>query len=419
MPEYTFSGWDKGLNNRAKPSELERSELIKAENVDLLPGGSPRKRQGYTQVLSGSNFSCLVSTPYFAAFRRDGKFCTTRTFVDVAEHFPVEDFSHVQLNDELIISDGKVTARVLSDITILPLGQPNPPNQPTLSTEPSGGLYEGYYLVAITFVGKQGQESGTGEAARIFVPEGGGITLSGIPTHPDARQVRVYMSDVNGENLYMRSVIPIGQSVYELGYKRARKRLETQFMAPLPPGRYLCVHKARLYTAVGSVLIFSEPFSLGMYNTLKGYIPFPSEISGLAAVDGGIYVCERENDNISFLSGASPDKFTRTTVSEIGIQPGTLSTVDGGFFTSQLKGMEVAVWWSKNGEFMLGTPTGEVRPVKDTDVSIPEYELGFISEVTRQGVKQLVSVMKNPEAQSTSAIQDELTVEVHRNGITL
>ena len=418
MAEFEFRGWGSGLNNRARESELAIDELRKAENVDILPGGAPRKRQGYSRLIEGGSFGNLVSTPRFAAFRRNGVFCTTSDFIEIQEHFPVKDFCTAVLNDELIVMDGEVAKRVLPDRSVFDLGQIGPSRQPYLAVaEDAGGLYAGAYMLAITYVGASGQESGTCEAAYIQIPEGAGIQLTDIPQHESARQIRIYMSDVNSENLYFRTSLPAGQTSYVLPYKRAKKKLSTQFMAPLPPGRHLCEYNARLFTAVGNVLLFSEPLNIGMYDSLKGYIMFAAEITGLASVDGGIYVCD--GDTVSFLGGASPDTFTRSTVSYHGVQPNTLTTVNGGFFASQLTGKDVAVWWSKTGVFMLGTPDGDVRPVKDTDVLAPQYETGFVSEVTRQGVKQLVSVMKNPESHSASVIQDEISVEVHRNGILL
>ena len=46
----------------------------------------------------------------------------------------------------------------------------------------------------------------------------------------------------------------------------------------------------RLLVAVGSLLIYSEPFMPGLYRPSKNYIPFPAPITVLEACGAGVFV---------------------------------------------------------------------------------------------------------------------------------
>ena len=418
MADANINGWGRGLNNRLREDSLPQDALRKADNVDLLHGGKPRRREGYTPIFPAVSCDSLHATEDFAVFRRSGTLCATSDFQNVVELEAVDRFSAVELNDEMIVMDGRKSLKVATNFSYQPLGVQAPAYQPVVTAQTSGSLFEGYYLVAVTHLNEHGEESGTPTSARVYLEADSSILLTGFNLPPEVTKVRIYASDANGEALYLRDEVEaVPDLEYTLNYKRSRTKLRTQFFKRLPSSRIVTEFKGRIYVGIGSIIVFSQPLYYGLYDSTKDYIMFASDIQGIAAVDGGMFVADE--DSVSFLSGNNPNTFSRKTVSTQPIQKGTMSVVDGGSIDPSLQGREVAVWWAREGNLYVGMPDGSVTKLKDADLAIPEYEQGFITEVAREGVHQLVSVMKNPETQSASAFQDDFEIEVHRNGITL
>ena len=418
--EFNFPGWVSGLNNIAREDLLDPRQLRKATNVDLLPGGHPRRRQGYTKVLGDGHYHSLFATPNYLVFVKDGTLCVTNDAVNVEEVAEdVRELTGVVINDEFYFSDGQTTGILSTEGRLRPLGIISPSRQPFVSAASEGGLFEGYYQVAITYLADDGRESGTGQAESVSVPEGGGISLSDIP-QPEQGEVvavRIYASDPNGENLYFRTSVPVGQTSYELGYLKSKKKLNTQFHQAMPAGDHFQFANGRLYAAVSNTLVFSNAMNFGQYHSTDGYLMFATALVGFAASDTGVFVSDQTK--VYFLEGTNPEQFSRREVQPSPAQRGTMTTVDGGLFNETLAGTRTPVWWAQEGHLVIGLPDGTIQRINEADVAIPQYERGAVAEVHREGVKQLVSVMKNPGMRSSTAFEDSATIEVHRNGIEI
>jgi len=418
--EFNFPGWVSGLNNIAREDLLDPRQLRKATNVDLLPGGHPRRRQGYTKVLGDGHYHSLFATPNYLVFVKDGKLCVTEDIDHVEEVAEdVRELTGVVINDEFYFSDGQTTGILSTEGRLRPLGIISPSRQPFVSAASEGGLFEGLYQVAITYLANDGRESGTGQAESVFVPEGGGISLSGIP-QPEQSEVvavRIYASDPNGENLYFRTSVPVGQTSYELGYLKSKKKLNTQFHQAMPAGDHFCFFNGRLYAAVHNTLVMSDPLNFGHYHGTDGYFMMVTAIQGLAPVDEGLFVSD--SNRVYFLHGQRPGDFRSTIVHEHAAQHGTMTTVSGEIFRESLASTVIAVWWSTDGHLIAGMPDGTIQRIKEADISAPLYEAGTVAEVRREGVRQLLAVMKNPKQQGALAAKDSVDATVHRNGIEL
>lgn len=420
MTELRFPGWVDGVNNVAKEQLLGLTELRKAENVDLDRGAHPARRKGYTKVFGDGRFSTLHAFAGSLYFVKDHALCVSSDMqsydeLDQGWHAP----TFVELNSELIISDSDRTATITQAGDLVEFSAVGPGSQPQLAVADDGGLYAGWYQIAITYVNEFGHETGTKAAARIEVPEGRGIQLFAIPQpqDPSVTRIRIYASSVNGEVLFFRTSIPVGQTEYQLSYIQPKKRLQTQFLQPLPSSQHMLAYRGRLYVVGGAFLIFSEPFNYRLHDPVNNYVGFGSRIRGIAAVERGIYVAEE--NQISFVSGAKPDDFALNMVLRKPAQPGTLTTVDGRYLDQGLAGQKVACWWSEDGHFYFGSPDGTAVPVKPAEVAIPLYRQGVVKSVKRDGLDQLISLMKNPQRDSAFAAEDSVDVTVRRNGINL
>lgn len=84
-----------------------------------------------------------------------------------------------------------------------------------------------------------------------------------------------------------------------------------QALTPMPPGQCIAHHNARLLVAVGSVLVYSEPFTPHLRDAAKGFEIFPAPITCLAAVEGGVMVL---SDKTYFIAGGFPAQEVRAVL---------------------------------------------------------------------------------------------------------
>lgn len=422
MAEFKFTRFRSGVNNVLRDDLLNRTQLKKALNVDLLPGGIPKRRKGYQRLLSGGTFHSLYAAPDFLLFVEDGvlkRFDGTGVAVVVHSGGYANPVRYAEVNGEVFSTDSTRTGVVDTEGGYRKLGAETPAGQPSIAAISDGGLFEGLYQVAITYLSKSGAESGTIEASNVSVSEGGGVRLSNIPQPQEAETVavRVYASDPNGENLYFRTQIPLGQTSYDLGYLQPGKKLDAMFKDRMPAGQAIGFFNGRLYVADNELLAFSDPLDFGRYSILDGYVLADYKILMVRAVTGGVFVATEKG--IDFYSGARPADFQKTRVSMDSVIEGSDTLVDGSFFDGELAGRQVAVWWSTEGIMEIGLPDGTVRKIREGELALPSYESGSVAEVDREGVRQLVSVMKNPGTESGLAFGDEAEITVHRNGVEI
>jgi hypothetical protein len=231
--------------------------------------------------------------------------------------------------------------------------------------------------------------------------------------------VRVYMSNANGEELYAARDVSPGTTSTVLTGLPDGKALEVQFLEPLPAGHLVRKYNGRLYSAVDNVLFYSQAMRYGLCNLAFDYIEFDSRIDAVRPVEGGIFVSAGKR--VHFFSGNDPDQFERSLAHPYGIVEGTDVEVRAGLFSFEsLKTGTVAVWWSKNGTMVIGLPNGQVLPIRDGELSLPEFSRGATMVREQDGIQQLVSVLQDPRSvNSPLAARDEATVAVHRNGIEI
>lgn len=420
--EKTLGSFTGGLNNVAREDQLSDSQLRKALNVDILPSGKIRRRRGFSSIYEGAGMHSLYATPNFLLLVEQSRLIQMFSDFIPRELYQgpfKEPLRYVEINGEVYLTDGRIGVIVSDSGEIRSFGVELPSGQPVMTPTSSGGLYAGSYQVAVTFLDKYGRESGATSPAIIRIPENGGVNLSNIPQPQDnaVRSIRIYMSDVEGDLLYLRTQVPVGQHSYLLGNIPAKKQLDSLFKAPMPPGEAVAFYNGRLYVAASNTLVFSDALDYGRYHVNDNYYLFASEILFVLPVSKGLFIGTRQG--VEFFEGESPASFSRSVVTPISSIEGTGTCVSGVFFASELADTEVATWWGSDGVFYVGLPDGKLLNVKRTELALPDYESGAVAEVHREGVRQLVSVLKNPKANATIAFGDTLEVEIHRNGLQL
>jgi hypothetical protein len=117
-----------------------------------------------------------------------------------------------------------------------------------------------------------------------------------------------------------------------------------QVLAPMPAGQCIAYHAGRLLVAVGSVLVYSEPFSPNVRDVAAGYEMFPAPITCIAAVEGGVFVMA---DQTYFIPDGFPAKEVRAVLAYGAPEQQAGYRQDGG---AHWMGTEGVVSCSKRGE---------------------------------------------------------------------
>lgn len=128
-----------------------------------------------------------------------------------------------------------------------------------------------------------------------------------------------------------------------------------QPLVPMPPGQHIAYHAGRLLVAVGTALIYSEPFTPTLRDEAKGFELFPAPITCLAAVEAGVFVVA---DQTYFLPGGLPAENVRSVL-EYGAppqQPG--HRPDGG------------VHWMSSRGLVSCTRTGEIQNLQEAHIAL-------------------------------------------------
>lgn len=128
-----------------------------------------------------------------------------------------------------------------------------------------------------------------------------------------------------------------------------------QDLVPMPPGSNLAYHNARLLVAVGSALIYSEPFTPHLRDAARGFELFPEPITCVAAVEAGVFVVA---DKTYFIAGGFPAQTVRAVLPYGGPSQQAGYRPDGG-----------AHWMSTRG-VVACNKDGEITNLQDKHIAI-------------------------------------------------
>ena len=410
-------GFARGKDTVSPEAALPAGSLREARNVDIDRAGRVRRRAGFTRRYAGAGIHSLWGDGTRAFFVAGGALkrllpdWTAKTLQSGLA--PDRLLSYELVNGEVWWSNGEASGRIGADDAVRPWGVSAPAGQPLLAPLAHGGLDAGTYQVAVTFARADGEESGTGLAAVVDVPQGGGIELSAIPQGA-ADRIRVYASPPNGEALLLHGELPMGTTGAVLARTIRGRRLETQLTEPLPAGQIVRHYNARMWIAADRVLYASLPFRYALYRPHQDYFLFPARITVLEPVADGLFVVA---DATYFLAGAGPEQMALRTVDDAGGVEGTGARVPARHVGVEVPG-EVAYWLGTRGA-VLGLPGGGLKAVTEDRVALPAYAAGATLAREREGIRQLVTTVREPGPASGFGVSDAVVVEVRRNGVLL
>jgi len=425
----SIPGWPGGLNNRARETESVNIDnrlkipvgqfLRGATNVDLTLQGKPLRRPGYTSLQTGFMHSLWRSGDVpFALVVYEGYLCSIsgpeRAIAQLQAVDWVRPMSYATVNDRVYFSNGidKGCVNFLGVLQVwgLPVSSP-----PVLAATADLGLNAGQYQVAVTYRASTGEEGGASEPVAITVTQGQGIAVT-LPTPPaGVAYVNVYVTQANSEVFNLYAMLPPVTSSLDIGIAGMGEGrvLETLNLAPPLPADLVRYFNGRLYFSVGEAVFFTEALRYGLVRYSQNVYMMPGEVTLLEPSEDGLYV--GYDDTVVFIRGENPYDVTQTRVNSRGPVKYTGTRIPGYFLD---RGQEyIPVWWTLQGGLVAGLPGGETLRMTEDRLAVPTFGAGAIFAREREGMRHLVSALRQPGQDSFGA-SDSVVAEIRRNALS-
>lgn len=370
MSQPTFTAFA-GIRNTLDPERLgvaqrqrggidQRTDLTAAVNIDLDDSGRASRRAGQTRVVAGAVHS-LWSDGASCLFVQDGALRLLHpdySSAILATGLTDAKLAYVGVNGAVYWSDGSRTGAVVGGAAAS-WGLALPPAQPAATVIP-GVLPAGTYQYALTWLAEDGQESGTGPAARIDLGDGSGLRFA-WPAPLDARIARaaLYVTAPNGTVPYLASVADARAGVADWRGGDLALPLATQWLDAPPPGQDLTWHRGRIWIAAGEFLFATNALGYG-YCDLRDYLALDgSPIRFVAGLQHGLFVGTARA--VYYLAGDTFESMDVNSVVDGYAVPGSALVVDGFGATLDpaLAGVQCLLFACARG-VCLGKPDGSV-----------------------------------------------------------
>jgi len=398
-----------GMNNLSPDYSVPLGKARNIVNCDVDDYGNVQfPRQGSTKVYAGADCHSWFSheTDTILGFFVEGnelKSLNSDLTVTALKTVGNSEMSYCRLGDTVFFSNGAVSGRYKFG-TVFEWGVDNPPIQPTAMVTQTGGLYAGEHLVAITWL-SNGEESGSVNARVVTVQDGGGIRLSSFPVPPSyVDSVAVYVSSVNGADLYLYDEYPATIDEVSIRYFVGTIKLEHQFIQKVKPGLGLTVHNGRIYWRDGTLIRFTDAHRYGAYSAFN-YVPFEDVVTNIVSVPSVLFVTTKRA--IYRVDSIDTDQMSLITVKTFG------AVVDSVCYDDTDK---TAYVMTDNGFVVLASDGA--KELHGDQVIPPMFDRGTTAILSQNGFRKLVFVGQNAKV---SALQhpDYSASEVARKGNNL
>lgn len=374
----TYSAF-RGLRNDITSERFEPGDLAVAQNIDIDSSGRIARRDGYSAlgIATGGAHSLWANKDgtqcYFGAgagLYQLTQSSTTYSTTLLKTLTTAARISFEQVNDRVYFSNG-VDTGVIEQAAVRSWGVA-PPALPAI-TIGTGGMPAGAYLVTMTWLRDDGQESGAPQAIAVQIPaDNGMLVFSGMqpPSDPSIVARAIYVSEPNGETMYRALVVAAGvtSTTYANDTLELNLPLDSSLLQAAPAGQLVTNYRGCMFVAVGDMLYPSEPFAYERFDLQRG-IPLDGRITMIApmtdrelydtAKTSGFFVGTTHSCGV--IIGSSPTDFQYVPKTRYGAIFGTQTFVDGSVFEDGSAGAKDLPMWLTAKGLCVGMPGMEVR----------------------------------------------------------
>lgn len=382
-----------GSNNIAKPERLPEGAVVDSVNMDFTVGGKAERRAGYTLLRE-----CDEGKELRAVFAMPGD---SIALVENNKLIKVTDDYEEEIAE---IDDGIVAATqhnnklyINTESNSLEVGDSagkwhdkNPEFDLSVHSN-LGQVPEGRYRIGVTKL-INGKESGSNVIEKV-IGEKSALEI----TFTDDGEHRVYCSNANGSTMYFQGETTGSYSMTNDPVENSL-RLESAWLQPFPFCTMLDSHNGRIVGANGRFLYFTRPMQPHLHHPAEDYLQFPTDITVIASVANGIYICA---DKTYFVSAIGSNEMMQRVVLEFGAVKGT---------TVRLPDTSIA-WFTKYGQVLAGA-SGEVRLLNQGVYSPDVADNGTAGFIEHNGNQMITTTMKGDPQGSQLKSTDYWDLEV-------
>ena len=206
------------------------------------------------------------------------------------------------------------------------------------------------------------------------------LIASGFGNATPVRYAQVYEAVYFTDGLRVGSYHPSSGPTPEWASATATS-IGDQVLVPMPAGQHIAHHAGRLLVAVGSVVIYSEPFTPHLRDEAKGFELFPAPITCLAAVEGGVFVVA---DKTYFIAGGFPAQAVRAVLDYGAPDQQPSYREEGG-----------AHWMSSKGVVSV-TSSGEISNLQESRVALSADGAAATLYREADGMETIVAALASP-----------------------
>ena len=358
----TFESFS-GLRNTVNPERLGPRELARAVNIDIDDAGQIRRRRGQ-KLVGGGGYRSIIGTDYLGVFRM----------------FAVRGTELVEL---------------YQDYTSLSL----------LAGMPQDKL--AWVQVAGTLYFSSANVSGQISLTTLAVtPWGGRSAHSYYPS----------TVPVIGRDFWLSPVLDPDVN---------NPAVAGRLLGPPPMGCFLAYYNGRIYIADGYTLWATELYLYNYVDKTASYRQFEDLITGIAAVEDGLYVGTKSG--LYFMGGTFKEP-KRTLKERSGVIPGTMIVVPGELVDPEARRrpdvphqVTTAISCMTDAGLVVGLAGGTVYNLTRNDFQFPKASAGVSMLRASGGFHSIVSVLDSQGTPSTSdaAFGDYVSATLIRNGVTI
>jgi len=380
----------KGINNRtqdyAVPEGYSRNEVnVLHGNAGELIFSRPGKTLRYTGICSWvhvGDTTLFVEGENLKRLNDDNTATTLKSSIGSSRVF------YTTVGDAAYWANANATGVVVAGVN-KEWGVDRPSRQPDATTLPFGDMYAGEYRIAITWIGSDGEEGGTGVSKRVTVAEGGGISLSNFPIPPAyVTGLAVYVSSTDGKDLYLYGEFPPDIDAIALSKRVCTIELTTQFAYPPQPDGRIVAHNGRIYYTRDDRVHFTDAFKYGSQHRNQ-FFRFGSKAKVIVSSPPTLYV--NTADQLYQLTNLeSPDN-----------SPAQVNVLQKGGCAIGSEAADpdgVTDYFMSDRGFIALNAQGIAGLLSYENVAIPYFDSGTMDVSELDGVKYAVFVGKDATA---------------------
>ena len=380
-----------GIDMLSDETQMPAGTVRAAVNVDIDRAGQPRRRQGRSLAISGTDIGslrkwggALIAVSGTQVVSIDPATLAVTPLYTLQAH---GDADYTEYNGDLYLATAYELLRLRAGV-VAPAGVRLPAALPDVGPHSAGSLTPGQYTVAVSVVDAGGEESPAKIIGRVHT--GAGLMLTGIPA---GHTWRVYLSPPDGDALYLSEEFTSFMPQHVLGGYPLGAPCQTLHLQPMPGGHLVRAWGGRMFVARGDTLWYSEPLLPHLVAPRRGFIPFVGRIRLLEFVDGGAFVGDERG--VWWLGGSDPTQYTTQLASEA--VPVAMSGITAAAHELGVAGgtSKTALWLSSHG-YMLGAPGGQVTALNADRIRLAPEISGRTALITRDGTTQVITLTAAP-----------------------